>query len=82
MNWSVLQIAVIGLLVTHGLTFSVFSQSTVQDLSKEEALVLALNQNFGIQLAQKKAQSAGVNTGWGAAGALPQIGVTQRFPTP
>ena len=76
MNWSVLQIAVIGLLVTHGLTFSVFSQSTVEDLSKEEALVLALNQNFGIQLAEKRAQSAGVNTGWGAAGALPQIGMT------
>lgn len=76
MNGRRAQIAVIGLLVAHGLTFSGFSQSTAKDLSKEDALELALIQNFGIQLAQKKAQSAGVNTGWGAAGALPQIGVT------
>ena len=52
------------------------AQTGVRSLNKQEAVALALNQNFGIQLAQKRAEQASVNTGWGAAGALPQIGVS------
>ena len=57
--------------MTHGLKSR---HNQVQNLNKQEA-VLALNQNFGIQLAQNK-RNRSSNTGWGAAGALPQIGVT------
>ncbi|MDE0979869.1 MAG: TolC family protein [Flavobacteriales bacterium] len=76
MNSKVFQLAVIGLVLIHCFTLESLAQMGLRPLNKQEAVALALNQNFGIQLAQKRSELASVNTGWGAAGALPQIGIS------
>jgi outer membrane protein len=76
MNSKIFQLVVIGLVLIQGSSLESMAQTGVRSLNKQEAVALALNQNFGIQLAQKRAEQASVNTGWGAAGALPQIGVS------
>ena len=76
MNSKIFQLMGIGLVLIQGSSLESMAQTGVRPLNKQEAVALALNQNFGIQLAQKRAELASVNTGWGAAGALPQIGVS------
>lgn len=44
-------------------------------LSREEAVAKALEQNLGIQMARLEVERAEVGNTWGAAGALPQLGV-------
>ena len=58
------------LLVGHALTAS--AQTSLQ---REEAVALALEQNLGVQIARLNVEQAEVNDAWGAAGALPQIGL-------
>lgn len=52
-------------------------------LSLEEAVVVALEKNFDIQISQKNLESAQVNNTWGAAGMFPSINIglsqTNRF---
>ena len=76
MNSKIYQLTVTGLFLTHIGAFEILAQSGFQTLNKQEAVTLALNHNFGIQLAQKQAELASSNIGWGAAGALPQVGVS------
>jgi len=62
------------LLVGHALTAS--AQATLQ---REEAVALALEQNLGVQIARLNVEQAEVNDAWGAAGALPQIGLNTNL---
>ena len=62
------------LLVGHALTAS--AQAPLQ---REEAVALALEQNLGVQIARLNVEQAEVNDAWGAAGALPQIGLNTNL---
>jgi outer membrane protein TolC len=62
------------LLIGHGLTAN--AQAPLQ---REEAVALALEQNLGVQIARLNVEQAEVNDAWGAAGALPQIGLNTNL---
>ena len=62
------------LLVVHALTAS--AQAPLQ---REEAVSFALEQNLGVQIARLNVEQAEVNDAWGAAGALPQIGLNTNL---
>jgi len=62
------------LLVGHALTAS--AQAPLQ---REDAVALALEQNLGVQIARLNVELAEVNDAWGAAGALPQIGLNTNL---
>ena len=62
------------LLIGHALTAS--AQAPLQ---REEAVALALEQNLGVQIARLNVEQAEVNDAWGAAGALPQIGLNTNL---
>ncbi len=47
----------------------------ISDLSLDEAVSIALKQNFDIQISQQYLESAKINNSWGAAGMFPSIGV-------
>ncbi len=47
-----------------------------QDLSREQAVELALERHYGIRIARTNADLAAVGNSWGAAGALPQLTAT------
>ena len=51
------------------------AQST-EGLSREAAIGLALERHYGIRVARSSWEMAEVGDDWGAAGALPQVGVT------
>lgn len=44
-------------------------------LSREQAVAKALEQNLGIQLAKYQVEMASIGNTWGAAGALPSVGI-------
>lgn len=46
------------------------------ELSRENAVERSLQNNLGIRLAQQKAEMAAIGNAWGAAGALPQVGIS------
>ncbi|MGB1056836.1 MAG: efflux RND transporter permease subunit [Flavobacteriales bacterium] len=50
--------------------------SAQTDLTREEAVTMALEQHYGIQLAQGQRDLAEVGNAWGAAGALPRLALT------
>jgi outer membrane protein TolC len=54
-----------------------------QELSLEEAVTIALENNFDIQISQKNLESAQINNTWAAAGMFPSVNVglsqTNRF---
>ena len=62
------------LLIGHALTAS--AQAPLQ---REDAIALALEQNLGVQIARLNVEQAEVNDAWGAAGALPQIGLNTNL---
>ena len=62
------------LLVGHALTAS--AQAPLQ---REGAVALALEHNLGVQIARLNVEQAEVNDAWGAAGALPQIGLNTNL---
>jgi len=47
-----------------------------QDLSREQAVELALERHYGIRIARTNADLAAVGNTWGAAGALPSLSFT------
>ena len=47
-----------------------------QDLSREQAVELALERHYGIRIARTNADLAAVGNSWGAAGALPSLSFT------
>jgi len=53
------------------ITFNVSAQTDT--LSVEDAIIIALKNNYGIQIEQKNVQISEVNNTWGNAGALPSI---------
>lgn len=55
---------------------SIASAQSQQPLSMEIAVALALENNLGIQIARQQVEVAAVGNSWGAAGALPQIGLS------
>ena len=62
-------------------TFIVFLMSVTavqaqQILSLEDAVAHSLQNNLGIRLAQQQAEVAAIGNAWGAAGALPTLGVS------
>ena len=62
------------LLVLHAL-----SSNAQAPLLREDAVALALEQNLGVQIARINVEQAEVNNAWGAAGALPQIGLNTNL---
>ena len=62
------------LLVGHALTAS--AQAPLQ---REEAVARALERNLGVQIARLNVEQAEINDAWGAAGALPQIGLNTNL---
>ena len=52
------------------------SQAIAQELTREAAVAMALDRNYGIQIANANADIAELSDAWGAAGALPSIGVS------
>jgi len=71
-------------LVLGGLTFlsaATPASLAAQSLSREDAVNLALERNFGIRIARSNADFAEINDGWGAAGALPTVGFTTNVGT-
>lgn len=54
---------------------SLASAQAQQPLSMERAVGRALENNLGIQIARQQVEMAAVGNSWGAAGALPQIGL-------
>ena len=52
---------------------SLFSQET---LRLEDAVTRSLQNNLGIRLARQQAEISAIGNAWGAAGALPQIGLS------
>jgi outer membrane protein TolC len=62
------------LLVGHAL-----NASAQAPLQREEAIALALEHNLGVQIARLNVEQAEVNDAWGAAGALPQIGLNTNL---
>lgn len=58
------------------LPLGLFAQA---NLTREEAVALALEQNLGVQIARLSVEQAEVNNAWGAAGALPQIGLNTNL---
>lgn len=69
-----IQSLTLALLIGHALTAS--AQAPLQ---REEAVALALEQNLGVQIARLNVELAEVNDAWGAAGALPQIGLNTNL---
>jgi outer membrane protein TolC len=55
---------------------SIASAQAQQPLSMEIAVARALQNNLGIRMAQQQAEISEVGNTWGAAGALPQIGLS------
>lgn len=55
---------------------SLASAQAQQPLSMERAVARALENNLGIQIARQQVEMAAVGNSWGAAGALPQIGLS------
>jgi outer membrane protein TolC len=55
---------------------SMASAQAQQPLSMEIAVARALQNNLGIRMAQQQAEISEVGNTWGAAGALPQIGLS------
>ena len=55
---------------------SLASAQAQQPLSMERAVARALENNLGIQIARQQVEMAAVVNSWGAAGALPQIGLS------
>ena len=55
--------------------------AAAQELSREGAVAMALERNYGIQIAQANADVAKLNDAWGAAGALPSVGFTTNVGT-
>lgn len=53
--------------------------SAQADLTREGALTFALEKNLGVQIARLSVDQAEVNDAWGAAGALPQIGLNSNL---
>ena len=47
-----------------------------QELSREAAVAMSLERNYGIRIARANADLAASNDAWGVAGALPTIGVS------
>ena len=71
-------------LVMGGVTLAAAATpSTVaaQSLSREDAVAMALERNYGIQIAQSNVDIAELNDAWGAAGALPSLGFTTNVGT-
>ena len=62
------------LLVLHAL-----NSNAQAPLLREDAVALALEQNLGVQIARINVEQAEVNNAWGAAGALPQIGLNTNL---
>ena len=60
-----------GALTLAGATTSV----QAQELTRAQAVELALERNYGIRIAQTNADLADVGNAWGAAGALPSLGL-------
>lgn len=50
-------------------------------LTRADAVARAWQKNLGLQVAQLQAQAAEVNNVWGAAGALPTVGITSSLST-
>lgn len=69
MNMKTLNVFAAGLLLS-------LSAQAQESLSLMQATQMALEKNYGIQLARLRTESASVNDAWGAAGALPQIGAS------
>ena len=57
------------------------STVAAQSLSREDAVAMALERNYGIQIAQSNVEIAELNDAWGAAGALPSVGFTTNVGT-
>jgi len=55
---------------------SVTAVQAQQTLSLEDAVAHSLQNNLGIRLAQQQAEVAAIGNAWGAAGALPTLGVS------
>ena len=55
---------------------SVTAVQAQQTLSLEDAVAHSLQNNLGIRLAQHQAEVAAIGNAWGAAGALPSLGVS------
>ena len=58
------------------LLMSVTAVQAQQTLSLEDALAHSLQNNLGIRLAQQQSEIAAIGNAWGAAGALPTLGVS------
>lgn len=69
----------VGAAVLLGLTLfggtALAQDNTPSPLSREDAVSLALERHYGIRVARRNVELAEVGDDWGAAGALPQIGV-------
>ena len=52
------------------------SVSRAQELSREAAVAMSLERNYGIRIARANADLAASNDAWGVAGALPILGVS------
>ena len=63
------------LLLGAGLTAAGAMQAQKADLSLQEAMGRAMQNNYGIQLAELRVDNAEVADSWGAVGALPMVGV-------
>lgn len=63
------------LLLGAGLTTAGALQAQQADLSLQEAMGRAMQNNYGIQLAELRVDNAEVADSWGAVGALPMVGV-------
>jgi len=74
--------SVVGILVVLGLTLAPAPLNAQQSggdgdpLSREQAVAQALDRHYGIRVARSNRDLAEVGDDWGAAGALPQVGVT------
>ena len=63
-------------LLTGALTLAGATTSVqAQELTRAQAVELALERNYGIRIAQTNADLADVGNAWGAAGALPSLGL-------
>ena len=74
-------LSILGLGVTMGLCFMsghtrAQSDGVAESLSREQAVSLALDRHYGIQVAKSNQALAELGDDWGAAGALPQLGVS------
>ncbi|MDX2414736.1 MAG: TolC family protein [Bacteroidales bacterium] len=60
------------LVITVALSCNIYGQG--ESLSLSSALELALENNYGIKIAAKDSEVAGINNDWGAAGRYPTVG--------